>query len=155
MSDILRELFDNDLWANARIMVCLRSEPERNHKALRFLGHLLSAEAIWLARLQRKDTSAVDKFPALSLDECEELAARNQKGYFEFLNSMDDQGLDSLVTYRNFAGSEFRTRVRDILMHVALHGTYHRGQISLTVRGPGFEPVDTDFTTFVGQPREG
>jgi uncharacterized damage-inducible protein DinB len=151
MSDVLKELFANDLWANARIVACLKADPERNQQALRLLAHLLAAEKIWLLRLQGKDTSETDKFPALSLDDCEALANENQQGYSRFLDSLTGEGLDSLVTYRNFNGSEFRTRVRDILMHVALHGTYHRGQIALTAHGEGFDPIDTDFMTFVQQ----
>lgn len=151
MSDVLKDLFANDLWANVRIVACLRSEPERNQKALRLLAQLLIAEKIWLLRLQGEDTSGIDTLPALSLDACEELARENQKAYAQVLDSLNDGSLDSLVTYRNFTGIEFRTPIRDILMHVVLHGTYHRGQIALTIRGEGFEPPDTDFITFVQQ----
>jgi uncharacterized damage-inducible protein DinB len=34
------------------------------------------------------------------------------------------------------------------LMHVALHGAYHRGQIAQVIRQGGGEPVNTDFITF-------
>ena len=45
---------------------------------------------------------------------------------------------------------------RDILFHLASHGAYHRGQISVTLRHSNLEPVNTDYITFVrelaGQP---
>jgi uncharacterized damage-inducible protein DinB len=44
---------------------------------------------------------------------------------------------------------EFQTPIKDLLMHVALHGSYHRGQIAQALRLAGGEPVNTDFITFV------
>jgi uncharacterized damage-inducible protein DinB len=38
--------------------------------------------------------------------------------------------------------------VEDVLLHVALHGSYHRGQIAAAVRAAGGEPVNTDFVTW-------
>jgi uncharacterized damage-inducible protein DinB len=35
--------------------------------------------------------------------------------------------------------------VRDILMHVLMHGVYHRGQIAAAVRDRAGEPAYTDF----------
>jgi len=53
------------------------------------------------------------------------------------------------IQYRNSAGQEFRSTLEDILLHVALHGSYHRGQVSLIVRGGGGEPVATDYNAFI------
>ncbi|NIP57628.1 MAG: damage-inducible protein DinB, partial [Gemmatimonadetes bacterium] len=44
---------------------------------------------------------------------------------------------------------EFRTPIGEILLHVLLHGSYHRGQIALRMRDVGEEPVNTDLITFV------
>jgi len=32
---------------------------------------------------------------------------------------------------------------------VALHGSYHRGQVAAAVRAAGGEPVNTDYITYV------
>jgi uncharacterized damage-inducible protein DinB len=32
-----------------------------------------------------------------------------------------------------------------MLVHVALHGQYHRGQVALLLRASGFEPATTDY----------
>jgi uncharacterized damage-inducible protein DinB len=42
----------------------------------------------------------------------------------------------------------FRSQISDILLHVALHSSYHRGQIAAAVRAAGVTPVNTDFITF-------
>ena len=53
------------------------------------------------------------------------------------------------VDYRNSAGQAFRNRVDDVLAHVALHGSYHRGQLALLARQGGGTPALTDYIAFV------
>jgi len=57
--------------------------------------------------------------------------------------------LIKIISYKNSSGRAFQNSVRDVLMHVALHGQYHRGQINLQLRANGMEPVNVDFITFV------
>jgi uncharacterized damage-inducible protein DinB len=147
--ETIRKLFAHDEWANTRLLDSFKFASSRNEKAQRLLAHLLVAEKIWLLRLKGEDTSQVDKSPELSLDECEQLANDMRKAYADFLTSLRAEDLDSVLTYKNFAGTEFHTPLKDILLHVALHGTYHRGQIASAVRGDGATPVNTDFITFV------
>lgn len=88
-------------------------------------------------------------WPALDLDACGALAAANHAGFSKLIASLDEAGLEREVPYTNSAGVAFRTSSRDILMHVALHGCYHRGQVALTLRSAGAEPVPTDYIAFV------
>jgi uncharacterized damage-inducible protein DinB len=132
-----------------RIAGLLESMPEQNQKALGLLAHLLVSEKIWWLRLKDEETSEIDKSPALSLKECVALAAENERAYAGYFDSLSDDELESAVTYRNFAGTQFHTSVRDILLHVALHGVYHRGQIATAIRAAGATPVNTDFITFI------
>jgi uncharacterized damage-inducible protein DinB len=149
MMETLLKLFAFDEWANARILDALKAAPARNEKAQQLLAHLLLSERIWLLRLKGEDTSAIDKSPQLSLEECERLALEIRRDYVDYLGSLNEGDLDSELTYRNFAGAEFHTPLRDILMHVAQHGTYHRGQIATAMRAEESTPVNTDFITYV------
>jgi len=100
-----------------------------------------------MARISaRAPTVAV--WPALTLDECEALSAASVAALDAFLGTLDGEGLMREVTYRNSAGREFTSSHLDILTHVAMHGTYHRGQVSLMMRRGGGEPVPTDFIAF-------
>ena len=152
MIDVIRRLFDYDGWSVARSLASLESAAPRNPAAARPLAHLLVAEKVWLMRLRGEDTAGIDLSPELSLAECEKLDDENRQGFSALLASMTGDALDSEVTYRNSRGIEFRTRVRDILLHVVLHGAYHRGQVASALRAGGGAPVDTDYITFV---REG
>ncbi|HYJ78559.1 MAG TPA: DinB family protein [Longimicrobiaceae bacterium] len=57
--------------------------------------------------------------------------------------------LDREVPYINSAGQGFQSTIGDILLHVALHGAYHRGQVAAAVRARGGAPVPTDYIAFV------
>ena len=149
MLKVVQDLFDYDGWANGRILDFLKSAQSTNRQALRLLAHLLVSEKIWLLRLQGEDTSAVNKSPELSLEECVRLADEMREAFSDYLGSLSEDDLNASLTYKNFAGAEFRTHVREILMHVAQHGTYHRGQIATAVRATGVSPVNTDYINFV------
>ncbi len=144
---MISRLFKYTEWANTRILDSL-SRTETNTKALKLLAHLLTAEKIWLERLRGQETVGTNKSPELTPDECRQLATDNQREFYTVIERFEVDGLDSLLTYRNLSGKQFTTSVRDILTHVAFHGTYHRAQIALIVRAEGGIPVDTDFITF-------
>jgi len=85
----------------------------------------------------------------LTLDQCDELAAENQAGFAQLLEALDEAALDQEIPYTNSAGLSFHSRRSDILLHVALHGCYHRGQVALLLRRAGNEPQPTDYIAFV------
>lgn len=147
MLELIRRLFAYDAWANARALGALKDA--QSQTALAPLAHLLMSEKIWLMRLGGEDTSAVNKSPELSHAECGSLAEEMRAGYESYISSLSEDGLASPLTYRNFKGVEFRTPVGEILTHVAMHGTYHRGQVAKALRAEGHAPADTDFITFV------
>lgn len=152
MIDVIRVLFDYDGWSVARSLAALESAASQNPAAARPLAHLLAAEKVWLMRLRGEETAGLDISPELSLAECEKLADENRQGFSALLSAMTADALDSEVAYRNSKGTEFRTRVGDILLHVVLHGAYHRGQVASALRAGGDAPANTDYITFV---REG
>jgi uncharacterized damage-inducible protein DinB len=146
--DYLRRMFAHLAWADDRALHSLRDATHPHEQARELLAHVLGAEHVWLSRVQgRPATVAV--WPALSLDECEALARANHRAFDEYLSALDDEGLQRTVHYRNSAGAEFDSRVGDMLLQVALHGAYHRGQIALLVRREEDEPSPTDFIAFV------
>lgn len=148
MSEIIEQLLTYDAWAITRALDSLKSATGGNSKAARLLAHLLVAEQVWYLRLRGEDTSVVNLSPEFSLAECERLAAENHRGYAAYMQELSPAQLESLVTYRNSKGLEFQTSVKEILLHVLLHGAYHRGQLASALRAEGQLPVNTDYITF-------
>jgi uncharacterized damage-inducible protein DinB len=49
------------------------------------------------------------------------------------------------VGYTNSKGEPWTNTVEEILTHVVIHSTYHRGQIASDLRNAGLEPAYTDY----------
>jgi uncharacterized damage-inducible protein DinB len=148
MIDHLTKLLDHLEWADARVLQGLRDSSSPDPRALELYAHILGAEHAWLSRIHERP-ARVAIWPTLSLDECAGLSAESIAGFRALLADLAPAELAREVPYRNSAGQAFRNTIEDILVHVALHGAYHRGQVALVVRGAGGEPVPTDYIAFV------
>lgn len=147
---ILARLFDHVSWADARARDEIRTLPDDSPgraQATRLYAHLAAAEHVWLARLEsRAPVHAI--WPDLSLDAAASLAIESVAGLRSIAMRGDDE-LELEVEYRNSTGRAFRNRVIDVLTQVALHGSYHRGQIALLARQGDGTPSVTDYIVFL------
>lgn len=145
----LYKMYEHLDWANQRILQVLQQESAQNLDALRLFSHILQAEQVWIARINGKDSSALPIWMEGNLADCQRLLKQNHVDFQEILNHLTEKTMLQLISYTNTKGKEFSTSLEDILIHVALHGQYHRGQINSKLRLAGVEPVNTDFITFV------
>jgi uncharacterized damage-inducible protein DinB len=143
-------------WANHRVLTHLRSAANPPTRAVELFAHVLSALAVWLLRLNGEDSSRVPLWSTSSLERCEAMLADLDAAAARVLRSLADVDLSQTISYTNQHGLAYTTPIRDVLFHLASHGAYHRGQISLILRDSGLEPINTDYITFVrersGQP---
>jgi uncharacterized damage-inducible protein DinB len=142
----IRRLHGSVSWADDRV---LGSLDERFTEARRYFDHVLAAERVWLLRLRGEDSSGQEIWPHLSEAEARSLAAENREGYRSYLESLSDDDLERRIEYINQSGRRYRTTIGDILIHVAMHGAYHRGQVARAVRQAGGVPINTDYITYV------
>ena len=148
MSETLSRLVGHLKWADARVHLSLVEALNPPPHTLDLFAHVVAAEHVWLSRM-RGQKPEVPVWPTLSLSQCAELGTRNAADFSSLLESLDAAGLDREVTYVNSAGAEFTSSIRDIMIHVALHGAYHRGQIAAAIRGGGDTPASTDYIAMV------
>jgi uncharacterized damage-inducible protein DinB len=146
----LPTLFDHLVWADERAREAIESigaeRPERS-EATRLYAHLAAAEHLWLTRLEgRPAEHAV--WPDLSLEAAAALAVESHAG-LKAIAAGDASALTRTVDYRTSAGEDFSNTVADILTHVSMHGSYHRGQIALLARQGGGVPVMTDYIVYM------
>lgn len=144
----LTRLVEHLAWADERVLASLRNCRRPLPAAIALYSHVLGAEHTWLARISG-EAPAIAVWPDLSLDDCERVAAENAATLRRLVASIGDGDLEKPVTYRNSAGVEFTTGLEDILLHVAVHGSYHRGQVAALLRSAGEEPSPTDFIQWV------
>ena len=147
MLTTIAKLWAHLAWADGILLEALRtgSSPET---AVREYAHILGAEEIWLARMEQRP-SRTPVWPDLPLGQLESLAGMVHQGYRGFLEGLDRPALERVVHYTNTAGLSFENSVQDILLHVALHGQYHRGKVNLMLRQEGHPPAPTDYIAYV------
>jgi uncharacterized damage-inducible protein DinB len=141
--DYYARLLRYDAWANAETLGSLRAG-EAPARALRLMGHIVGAGALWLARL-RQEPSPVAVWPDLDLDGCTIGIERLAQAWPRYLGTLSPADLAESVGYRNSQGEYWTSAVADVLTHVAMHGAYHRAQIASAVRESGRKPAYTDF----------
>lgn len=146
--DQLRSLWRHAEWADRCIQGALASVAELPTEILREYAHILGAEEVWLARLERRAARA-PVWPQVSFAATEFLAVQVRTGYDALLARFDAAAVDEAITYTNSVGQTFTNSAGDILLQVVLHGQYHRGKINLMLRKAGLEPAPTDYIAFV------
>jgi uncharacterized damage-inducible protein DinB len=138
-----RRLLEHDGWANVAALVAIREEPAPE-KARAWLAHIIGAERLWIARL-RQEPPTMPVWPDLDLEACAAELTDLQGEWMRCLETLDEEGLEDGVAYRNTKGEFWTSTVADILTHVVLHAAYHRGQIAAAIREAGGTPPYTDY----------
>jgi uncharacterized damage-inducible protein DinB len=144
----LKKLFEHLVWADQRVLDSLRAMTHPDQRALDLYAHVLGSEHNWLARIL--EVAPREKiWPDFTVERAAALAAENAASLRSFLESLSADQLQRKVSYKNSVGLAFESTIEDMLLHVVLHGCYHRGQVALVVRGAGAEPAPTDYIAWV------
>lgn len=145
----IRNMFDHQVWANKRLLEAMRAGGADNEEALKLFRHVAVAEQVWITRLNGESSAHLVLWSDdASLAEIEALLASNEQLYAAYLDALTEDRLDDAIVYKNQSGAEFRTPIRDVLTHVALHGQYHRGQVNRALRQSSAEPAALDFIVY-------
>ena len=138
----LAGLFAYDDWANRECMESLIScEATR---PLEIMAHIVAAQCLWHDRIQRRpQTHPV--WPAWDLERCREMQRDCREAWTMLLDGAEPHWFDQPIPYTNSKGEPWANSPRDILMHVILHGSYHRGQIATLLGQLGMPSAYTDF----------
>lgn len=149
MSHQLDRLLRYDIWANGETVGSLRrgSPPARS---LKWMGHIIGAEYLWLARL-RQVPAPLPVWPDLPVEGCAARLGELSSMWREYLANVGPRQLAERVAYTNSKGEAWSSVVEDILTHVTIHSAYHRGQIASDLRAAGQIPAYTDFIHAVRQ----
>jgi len=145
-------MVEYDRWANRECVNAVRQAKTADLKIVRLMAHTLSAERLWLERLQRQPQT-MPVWPGSALEECDLLVDSVAESWKQYLVKLERETFDEIIEYRNSKGEQWSSRVEDVLTHVFLHSAYHRGQVALELRSAGFEPAYTDFIHAVRQER--
>jgi uncharacterized damage-inducible protein DinB len=156
----LLKLTHFNLWANTLLMDWLIKAGEEKADVIcqssfpttrKTLYHIYDAEFVWILRLnnQTLEDWPPSKHFTYSLSEFKEVFLKQSQMLIDFVNSLDENKISEMLTYKNVKGDAFQNSIADIINHVVNHGTYHRGQLVTMLRTVGFTEVSsTDYITF-------
>jgi uncharacterized damage-inducible protein DinB len=147
VKDAIARLVAHMKWADDRVLAALRART--TPEALRWFAHVVAVERVWHLRVRGEDWRTQKVWPEMTLDECAAMARANAAMLDEWVAALDAKELARAVTYTNSAGNTFSDSVGDILLHVALHGAHHRGQIAASLRAAGAAPPAVDYILLV------
>jgi uncharacterized damage-inducible protein DinB len=148
MNELLLSLIGHMRWADSIVAESLLRDSEPDPQAARLFAHIAVVEHLWFARIEAR-TPEYPVWPdVMTPAQAAAIAARHADLYERLVDGASAEELARLVAYRNSAGRDYRGSVSDIVTHVAMHGSHHRGQIARQLRTAGREPPYTDFIQY-------
>jgi len=155
----IQRLYDYNRWANERVLESLQpigqevftSNKQASHGSIRgIIAHIAAAEWIWLERW--KGSSPAGLLPESESETFEIAAQRLRKiddDLKQFTTRLTQEDLDGSRGYKTTEGKPYSNVLSDMLLHLANHSSYHRGQIATLLRQSGAVPQSTDFILFI------
>jgi uncharacterized damage-inducible protein DinB len=70
--------------------------------------------------------------------------------YVEYVGALPEERIDETINFVFTNGAPARMRRGDMILHVALHGTYHRGSVGILLQKNGVAPKNDRLTDFLG-----
>jgi uncharacterized damage-inducible protein DinB len=148
MKSYFLDLLRYNLWANQRILGVVSQNNIEDDDVMRLMSHLVSAEIIWLHRVEGLPTSPFPPWEVYKLRELESMVDESNVRWVKFLKNYKVDTLEEVIHYKNSHKKTFENRLKDIITHTINHSTHHRSQISLRLRQLNIDPPPLDFIIF-------
>jgi len=120
---------------------------KKNNKSEELLSHIISAQKIWLNRILGRNT-VIDPWHKLTQEDWIPQSIPITAEWINLLESFKENDFERRIEYTNTKGEKFFNTVKDIIVQVINHSTYHRAQIAQLVRQSGGEPAKTDYIIY-------
>jgi len=117
----------------------------------RILDHMLVVDLIFRNHLR----GVANDFAAPRSDELPDIRTLNDltkevdEWYVDHVSGLSAPDLERPRDFHFTSGKPARMTAAEIIEHVALHGTYHRGQAGVILQKNGIEPNDDRMTDFL------
>ena len=155
----LRNFFAFGRWANQTIVESVAAlTPEEYARPIggsfgsvqATLFHIYGADWVWLERFHGRSPRAMPPGDDLTaLDALTRRWREVEAGQDAFIALLTQARLAEPLSYVSFAGDSFTRELGDALLHLANHGTYHRGQVATLLRQLGKKATSTDYLRFI------
>ena len=151
----LQRLFRYKAWANDALLTAMQQFEDgapAKDIAIRILNHTLVVDRIFAANLRHADhgfTSANESL-ASSLEELSGAIRSSDQWYIDYVSGLDERQLAERIDFTFSDGEPGRMSREEMLMHVTIHGEYHRGQAGLLMMQNSIAPpAGSGLTTYL------
>ncbi|WP_435355745.1 DinB family protein [Emticicia sp. SJ17W-69] len=145
MKAYFKQLFEHEHWANLKVLETLILTKEPPQRAIEIFSHTIAAQRIWLDRIMGNKTELKvwEVFDTKIMLELLEI------NYSDLNKLLDNQDINQLINYQNSQGEPFTNTINQILTHLALHASYHRGQVVLLLKNQVDSLPTTDYIFYI------
>ena len=133
MNAYFLHLLTYENWANKEVIHALWSVAACPTRAEALMGHVLSAQKVWLRRAEGSEERG-EIWPAIASDDMPALADYHYQLWTTHVQNLPEGQLDQPIQYRTSTGTAYENTLGEILTHLSHHAMYHRGQIVQLIR---------------------
>ncbi len=153
-SSTLGRIFSYKAKANEEILAAMRQFDDASPAqeiAIRVLNHTYAVDRIFAANLRRAEHGYTSPNPgqAPSLEELSAAITASDQWYLDYVSALDGTQLAERIDFTFADGLPGRMSREEMLMHVTVHGEYHRGQICLLMMQNSIAPPADGFTSYL------
>ena len=157
--ELIRALYDYNEWANNRLLKTAselsQDEFSRPQGASwgsvqANLAHIAGAQVVWLSRWHTggNPVPLAEIHTTTGIDGIRGLFDESHSGLREFADSLTEERLNRVLAYTDSRGNAYERALWQLMVHVANHGTYHRGEVAMALTALGHNPGDLDYLYF-------
>src|SRR5271168_4618502 len=150
----LERVFSYKATANKEILTAMRQFDDASPAkdiAIRVLNHTYAVDRIFAANLTGTAHGYTSPNPghAPSLEELSAAIKTSDQWYLNYVSLLDEARLGERIDFTFTDSLPGRMSREEMLMHVTVHGEYHRGQISLLMMQNSIMPPGDGFTSYL------
>jgi uncharacterized damage-inducible protein DinB len=138
----LKKIFGYKKWAGEEILAAvgeIADQVENQHNCLRILNHIYVVDRIFYAHLngEKHGYETTNTAHTPTVGELKTLFCHSDEQYLTFVEGLRDATLTHQIAFQFTDGDEGLMSREEMLIHVSLHGAYHRGAVGEILKKAG------------------
>lgn len=151
----LNSLFAYKAWANSELFARLATLPpehaEQRHTCIRTLNHIYVVDRVFRAHLsgEPRPFDATNTKDTPSLDQLRGDVEATDAWYVQYVGQLAEPALSEALSFTFTDGDAGRMTREEILLHVSMHGGYHRGNVGQVLKSISIAPPRDLYTKYL------
>lgn len=154
----MKNLFLYKRWANAELLKLLgqidaKRYPDQYALAIRLFNHTLVVDQIFIAHIkgEKHSFSANNTEVMPTLSTLSDSVSQTDAWLIDYVSNVSQEELEKEIAFTFTDGDAGCMSISEILNHLIIHGTYHRGNIGMILGDCGLNRPSDTFTKFIHQ----